>query len=127
MKTQFALISTLVLFSMIACEEEAVGPTTSPGIQYSFPTSATVIRSIYPHAGQAGTEVVIFGENFGPTVSDNYVTFNSEPAEITYIGYGVLSVRVPENLRSGEYTINLNAGGQAASAPGKFTVTDSPY
>ena len=38
----------------------------------------TVIRSIYPSAGAPGSTVAIYGENFGPTSSYNYVTFRMQ-------------------------------------------------
>lgn len=127
MKTQIFFISAVVVFSMIACDEETVKPTTYPKTIYNIPPSTTIIRSVYPQAGEAGTHVAIFGDNFGPTASDNYVTFNSEPAEITYVGYGMLSVVVPSYLAEGEYTIKVNAIGHTATAPNNFRVLKSQY
>ncbi len=37
-------------------------------------------------------------------ISDNYVTFGSSYAEVTYVRHGVLTVRVP-NLADGDYEI----------------------
>ena len=68
--------------------------------------------------------MVIFGENFGPAISDNYVTFGSSYAEVTYVSYGVLTVRVP-NLQDGDYEINVNTDGQVRRAPQMFTIINS--
>jgi hypothetical protein len=122
MKTQIILILTLVASLMSACDDTAPGPTPIPA-----PTTEPVIRSVYPSAGAPGSTVAIFGDNFGPTSSQNYVTFESVSAEVTYVGYGVINVIVPENLADGDYAINVNVEGQLADARFVFTVTDSPY
>ena len=92
-----------------------------------FRRPMTIIRSVYPSAGAPGTTVAIFGENFGPTSSYNFVTFGSVSADITSVGAGIINVLVPENLPAGDYTIHVNAEGQLSSAPSMFTVTSSPY
>ena len=50
--------------------------------------------------------------------------FGSSDAEVTYVGFGVLTVRVP-NLEYGDYEINVNAGGQVRRAPQMFTIINS--
>lgn len=125
MKKQIALVLTFVALAMIACDDTDPRPAT--GTPLPAPATVTAIRSIYPSAGAPGSTVHIYGENFGPTISHNVVTFDSVAAEITHVEYGVLNVRVPENLIEGDYSINLNAEGQLTSAPGVFTVTSSPY
>ena len=125
MKKQIALVLTLVASLMTACDDTDPGPGTSTPLP--APSTVTVIRSIYPSAGAPGSTVAIYGENFGPTASYNYVTFDSVSADITYVGYGVLNVLVPDNLPAGDYAINLNVEGQLASAPLMFTVSNSPY
>jgi hypothetical protein len=126
MKKQIALVLTLVVSLLTACDNTDPGPTTPPDVTPHI-SQVTVIRSVYPSVGTPGSTVAIFGENFGPTVSENYVTFDSVSADITYVGYGVLNVRVPENLADGDYSINLNAEGRQTSAPSMFKVTNSPY
>jgi IPT/TIG domain len=123
MKTQIILVLTLVASLMSACDDTDPGPTTIP---MPVPTTEPVIRSVYPSAGAPGSTVAIFGENFGPTSSQNYVTFESVSAEIAYVGYGVINVLVP-NLADGDYAINVNVEGQLAGTRYVFTVTDSPY
>ena len=123
MKKQIALVLALVAL-MTACDTTDPAPTTIP---MPVPSTAAVIRSVYPSTGAPGSTVAIYGENFGPTSSHNYVTFDSASAEITYVGSGVINVVVPENLASGEYTISLNVEGQLAHAPSTFTVVDGPF
>ena len=125
MKKQIALVLTFVALLMTACDDTDPGPST--GSPMPAPSTLTVIRSIYPSGGAPGSTVAIYGENFGPTASYNFVTFDSVAAEITHVENGVLKVLVPENLPDGDYTINLNAEGQLSSAPRMFTVTSSPY
>ena len=125
MKKQIALVLTFVALLMTACDDTDPGPST--GIPMPAPPTSTVIRSIYPSGGAPGSTVAIYGENFGPTASHNFVTFDSVAAEITHVEHGVLKVLVPENLPDGAYSINLNAEGHLSSAPSMFTVTGSPY
>ncbi len=129
MQKQLALVLTLIAFFMTACEDEHVDPTggrnpndTIPPITQTIPPVR--INAIYPNAGPSGSTVAIFGENFGASTSDNYVTFDSTDAEILYVREGMLSVRVPMNLAEGNYSINVSANGRVASAPRMFSVTN---
>ncbi len=129
MQKQLALVLTLIAFLMTACEDKPVGPTgrhnpndTIPPITQTIPPVR--INAIYPNAGPSGSTVAIFGENFGASTSDNYVTFDSTDAEILYVREGMLSVRVPMNLAEGNYSINVSANGRVASAPRMFIVTN---
>ncbi len=125
MKKQIALVLTLVALSMTACDE--TDPSPASYAPMPAPSTTTLIRAIYPMSGESGSQVAIYGENFGPKDSYNFVTFDSVPADITSVEAGVINVLVPENLPAGDYTINVNAEGQLSSAPSKFTVTSSPY
>ena len=114
---------------MTACDDTDPGPTrtTTSTTIMSIPSSVVTIHSVYPSAGAPGSTVAIFVEIFDPAISYSYVTFDSSSGEITHVGNGAVHVLVPENLAAGDYTISLHAGGRVISAPGKFTVTDSPY
>jgi len=125
MKKQIALVLTLVALSMTACDNTDPGPAINGSLP--APLTDTVVRAIYPMAGASGSTVAIYGENFGPTSSHNFVTFDSVPADITSVADGIINVLVPENLPAGDYTINVNAEGQLSSAPLKFTVTSNSY
>jgi len=125
MKKQIALVLTLVALSMTACDNTDPGPAINGSLP--APLTDTVVRAIYPIAGESGSTVTIYGENFGPTPSYNFVTFDSVPADITSVADGIINVLVPENLPAGDYTINVNAEGQLSSAPLKFTVTSNSY
>jgi len=124
MKNQIIFAFAIVASLMSACDDTDTGPTTLP---MPVPSTDTSIRSVYPSEGAPGSTVAIFGENFGPTSSHNYVTFDAVSADITYVGYGVINVTVPEGLANGDYTIIVNVEGQVAQAPRTFTVTNSPY
>jgi len=120
MKKQIALVLTLAALLVSACDNEhPVSLSPSPRSP-----DQPLIYSIYPNAGAPGTTVAILGANFGPAILDNHVAFGSSPAEITHVGYGALTVRVP-NLPEGDYEINVTAEGQARRAPHMFTITTS--
>ena len=120
MKKQIALVLTLAAFLISACDDEN---SVSPAPPYP-PKPEPVVSSIHPNAGASGSTMVIFGQNFGAALSDNYVTFGSSYAEVTYVSHGVLTVRVPD-LEDGDYEITVNADGQLRRAPQMFTIINS--
>ena len=126
MKKQIAFALALVASLMTACSDSDPRPITAPTVNPS-PSSATVIRSVYPDMAAPGSSISIFGENFGPSSSENYVRFGSVSADVTYAGFGVLHVLVPQHLPDGDYIINLDVNGALTTAPGKFTVMNSPF
>ena len=125
LKRKLTLLATLAVilasFLMTACEDE-------PEYYRSYPTptlpppSPMVISNMYPSAGAPGSTVAILGENFDTSTSDNYVTFGSSYAEILYVTYGVINVRVPMDIPEGDYTISVSSNGQSADAPHVFSV-----
>jgi len=120
MKKQIPLAFALVALLFSACDpENSVIPGPPPPH-----TPEAGIRSVYPNAGAPGSAVAIFGENFAPTISENYVTFSSSTAEVTYVNEGMLNVIVP-NLEDGDYEITVYTGGQVRRAPQMFTVITS--
>jgi hypothetical protein len=128
MKKQIALVLTLAALLMSACDDEnpvGPGPTPTP-LSQAYAKPEPVIYSIYPNAGAPGTTLAILGTNFSPALSNNYVMFGSTSAEITYVGYGVISIRVP-NLPEGDYEINVTTDGQARRAAQMFTITNSQH
>lgn len=114
------LAITLTAFLMSACEDEPEYYRTSPAtLPYPNPM---VIRNMYPSAGEPGSTVTIYGENFGSSDSNNYVAFDSANAEIIYITYEAINVRVPMDIPEGDYKITVTSNGQTADAPRKFSV-----
>lgn len=129
MKTQIALVLTLAALVIAACDDEntvSPRPTPAPSSAQTNARPELVIYSIHPIAGAPGSTVAVLGANFSPAVSNNYISFGSTNAEITYVGYGVLSVRVP-NLPDGDYEIHVTADGQVRRAPQMFTIGNSQY
>jgi hypothetical protein len=120
MKKQLALVLALASFLMSSCDDENL---TNPG---ASTRPAAVIRYIYPNVGSPGSTLAIHGENFGATVGDNLVAFDSTHAEVTYAGHGTIHVLVPMNLVEGEYTIDLITEGSVCRAPYLFTVSNNP-
>lgn len=124
LKRKLTLLATLAITLaaslMTACEEEPYY-STSPAPTLP-PTYPMVIRNMYPAAGAPGSTVAILGENFGTTASDSYVVFGSSYAEILYITYGVINVRVPMDIPEGDYRISVSSNGQTADAPRVFSV-----
>lgn len=123
MKKQIALVLTLAAFLISGCDDENPRPVSQYQPQ---PRPEPIINSLYPNAGPSGTTVSIIGENFSPEISDNYVGFGPTYAEITYVGYGILNVRVPD-LPDGDYEINVTTDGQVRSAPMMFTIISSQH
>ena len=97
MKNQIILVLTFVASLMTACDDTDPVPVT--GSPILAPSTETVIHYIYPSGGAPGSTVSIYGENFGPTSSYNYVTFGSEYAEITHV-----AIRYIKGSRPSEFT-----------------------
>jgi hypothetical protein len=122
MKKQTALALALVALVFSACNDE--NPIVPTPFDPFKTTREAEIRSVDPNAGAPGSAVAILGENFAPTISENYVTFSSSTAEVTYVSEGMLNVIVP-NLADGDYEITVYTGGQVRRAPQMFTVINS--
>ncbi|HEX6224017.1 MAG TPA: IPT/TIG domain-containing protein [Chryseolinea sp.] len=125
MKKQIVLAVTVASLLFVACDNEIpVKPAVPPDIMLR--PSPPLINSVYPATGTQGSILTILGENFGPAILDNRVAFGSAIAEITYIGYGILNVRVPD-LPDGDYEIYVNVAGQVRRAPQMFTIVGSEH
>ena len=106
MKKQFILGLAFLALSFSACEDSIVDPVLPA------PVSVLSINSVYPELAVSGSPMTISGENFGASISDNYVTFNGAFSEVMHVEPGKIVTRVPLNLVPGEYTIGLSANGQ---------------
>lgn len=118
MKKQLILVLAMSIILFTSCEEDHVN-VTSPGSH-----AVLNISSFYPESGPSGSVVAIFGENFGPSIADNQVTFNGMYSEVTQVQPGALIVRVPLNLSQGDYQINLSTQGQTVTSMTKFRVNN---
>ena len=125
MKKQIALVFALASLLFSSCNDE--DPVSSiPTGNVTVLTPEPGIRSVYPNAGAPGSTVAIFGENFGSTMSENYVTFASSTAEVTYASEGMINVLVPD-LQDGDYEITVHTRGTVRRAPQMFSVfTNKP-
>jgi hypothetical protein len=115
------LAITLAAFLMTACEDEPEYYRTYPTPTVP-PPAPMVISNLYPSAGAPGSTVAIQGENFDTSTSDNYVTLGSSYAEILYVTYGVINIRVPMDIQEGDYRIRVSSNGHSADAPQVFSV-----
>ena len=98
------------------CSTSIPAPNTTP------PTDQIAIRSIHPSAGAPGSNVTIVLENFSNPTADQYVTFGPSFSEIIYARYGMMTVRVPMDLKDGDYPVTIRSNGQVAKAPSEFKV-----
>ena len=124
-KGKLTLLATLFVilasFLMSACEDEPEYYRTYPTPTIA-PPSPMVISNLFPSAGAPGSTVAILGGNFDTSTSDNFVTFGSSYAEILYVTYSEITVRVPMDIPEGDYTISVSCNGQVADAPHVFSV-----
>ncbi|WP_420400662.1 IPT/TIG domain-containing protein [Flagellimonas sp.] len=65
------------------------------------------IKKFDPGFGSAGTEVAIYGKNFGATLEENLVKFNGIEAAVTEIIEGGLKAIVPEGDVHGPITVRV--------------------
>ncbi len=67
-----------------------------------------VITEIDPPRGLIGDEIIIFGENFSSSKSENEVEFNGAAAEILTAAPNNLVVLVPEDATTGRVRVTVN-------------------
>jgi YVTN family beta-propeller protein len=87
----------------------------------SAPPGAPAIVSVSPPSSAIGADVVIAGTGFDPDPSDNVVTFNGVPAEVTRASLTSLAVVVPAGAEPGD--LRVTTGGQPSNAFLFFVVT----
>ena len=125
MKKQLILAVSYFTILLTACEE------VNPNVAQPFEL-APAIHFFNPTAAACGTEVVLYGENFGMSVLDNFVTLDrlgaealsGRIAEVTRVSNsGAITVRIPMNLQAGEYHISLAARGKTHTSDRTFSIT----
>lgn len=90
----------------------------------NFTVPKPTITSFSPEQGTAGTEVVIVGTNFSPSVENNVVEFNGASALIIDAEATQLTVNVPEEATSGKITVSV--GGQEVESTDDFVIPAAP-
>lgn len=127
MKKQLILAVSFFTIMLTACEE------VNPNVAHTFESAnSPAIHSFNPASAVCGTEIVLYGENFGMSILDNFVTFDrsgSAPlsgriAEVTAVSSpGAIAVRIPMNLQGGEYHISLETKGKIHTSERAFEIT----
>ena len=85
-------------------------------------TAVPSIVEIQPTSGAVGDEIIITGNNFGTTVSDNTVQFNGVLAELKSAAKNTLIVTVPAEATTGKILITVD---ELAVVSGfDFTITE---
>jgi hypothetical protein len=69
--------------------------------------AAPIISGFTNSAGLVGDAVLISGENFSTTITDNSVHFNGISSQITAASANEISVIVPENATTGPITVTV--------------------
>ena len=81
------------------------------------------LRSLSVYVGRVGDEVVLRGENFGPTAEDNVVTLGEAVAEVVSVNETntELTIRVPD-VAVGSYPVSVSIGDQTDTDDRAFLV-----
>jgi hypothetical protein len=123
MKKHLILLLAISLFPFIACDRDDDDLPLKNSESFTPPPNTThqikpvLITSFYPESVKNGAEVAIMGENFGQSITDNYVTINGWESDILSMPReGMIMIRVPLHLSPGEYQISLHAKGQTSTA-----------
>jgi len=110
------LLTLLVplMLGFIGCKNGGnTGTETSPDPE---------ITSVNPTEGPTGTAVMIEGSGFSASITDNEVTFNGTPADITSATTSRIETRVPEGATTG--AVRVTVAGVAADGP-TFSVIET--
>ena len=100
-----------------------VGGETSNGLPFTVSQAPTIMMSLSPTSGIAGTPVAITGVNFGSTQGTSTVTFNGTQGTPTTWSATSIVVPVPNGATTGNVTVTVN--GQTSNAA-SFTVLQLP-
>jgi YD repeat-containing protein len=85
-------------------------------------TAATAsVFTVMPNNGPPGLNIVVYGDGFGATPSQNTAKFNGTPATIVSCSQTTMVVAVPSGATSGPVTVTTPVG--SATSPASFTVT----
>ena len=82
---------------------------------FQFTVLGPTVTGISPAAGPAGSQVIITGTNFGPTMAENSVTFGTTEATVTGASPNELEVTVPLSLAPGSVDVTVTARGVVAT------------
>jgi hypothetical protein len=101
-----------------------VGGVQSNGVSFTV-TPPPAITSISPTSGPIGTNVIITGTNFGPTVGtiQSFVTFNGTQTRASNWTNTSITAPVPTGATTGNVVVNV---GGVPSSGIVFTVTAPP-
>lgn len=81
-----------------------------------MPPAAPAISTVSPNKAKVGTQVAIFGSNFGTTPADNVVKFNGVTASIISVtSNSEILVTVPQSATTGPVTVTTVGGTASAS------------
>ena len=89
------------------------------------PAPVPSITGLSTTVGLVGSTVIIAGNNFSPTASENIVKFNGTQATVTVAAMTLLTVTVPPGATTGKVTVQVK--NSVAISPDDFTVTENPY
>ncbi len=93
-----------------------VSSCVEKGEHVPFNDAIPVIESVYPEFAVKGSEIIIAGQNFGSSMSDNFVTISGNYLEVTHVepGRRIVAI-VPKYLSAGEHTLTLFSKGQSCT------------
>jgi len=100
-----------------------IGPVDSPTDFRVL--EAVSVAGFSPPAGDVGDRVSIQGTGFSPNLAENTVRLGQVPARVVSVGGREIVVEVPENARSGQFTVTVAGNGEARGRQ-PFMVTLRP-
>lgn len=126
MKKQIILMLSIFALCINACME------VNPSLERNHELTTSLSISYFaPNSAVSGTVIQLFGENFGTSPSENFISFDKWGSEVhsgriavveNVYHTGMLSVNVPMNLPAGTYTVSLTVKGKTHSCPNPFKI-----
>jgi hypothetical protein len=104
------LLAASSLFAVFSCSDD----------DNTDNAKAPVINNFTPASALPGATVIITGENFSATASDNHVAFGGASATVTSATTTQLNATVPVTAATGKITVTVN--GKTATSAIDFTV-----
>lgn len=94
---------------------------TADGPEFTVQVKTPGISRIEPDSGVVGTQITISGTNFGPSPSENTVTFNGVTATISSASETELVTKVPQGASDGPIEVTVDE--ESATVPGFDVIT----
>lgn len=97
------IVVVLISLFFVNCKKDV----NEKSANHFDPTKEVVITDFYPKEGGVGTDLILYGENFGNNISKTKVTIGGKPAKVIGVKDGSLYCVIPQKAYDGDIKITI--------------------